>query len=42
MPVYQKLLDVQSELKAPKNQRNTVDNYHYRNADNSKETVKPI
>lgn len=42
MTVYQKLLDVQSELKAPKNQRNTFGNYNYRSAEDIKEAVKPI
>ncbi|CAM2761189.1 essential recombination function protein [Streptococcus acidominimus] len=42
MTVYQKLLDVQSELKAPKNQRNTFGNYNYRSAEDIKEAVKPL
>ena len=42
MTVYKKLLEVQQELKAPKNQRNTFGNYNYRNAEDILEAVKPI
>ena len=42
MTVYKKLLEVQKELKAPKNQRNTFGNYNYRNAEDILEALKPI
>lgn len=40
--VYEKLLRVQTELKAPKNLRNNFGNYNYRNAEGILEAVKPI
>lgn len=36
------LLKVQSELKAPKNQRNKFGNYNYRSAEDILEAVKPL
>lgn len=36
------LLLIQSELKAPKNQRNTFGNYNYRNCEDILEAVKPL
>ena len=40
--IYQKLLEVQSTLKAPKNQPNTFGNYKYRSAEQILEAVKPL
>lgn len=40
--VYEKLLRVQTELKAPKNLHNNFGNYNYRNAEGILEAVKPI
>jgi hypothetical protein len=37
-----KLNLIQSELKAPKNQRNTFGNYNYRSAEDILEAVKPL
>lgn len=37
-----KLSLIQSELKAPKNQRNTFGNYNYRSAEDILEAVKPL
>ena len=42
MSVYQKLIAVQSELKAPKNQHNSFGNYNYRSLEAISETLKPI
>ncbi|MDO5793489.1 MAG: ERF family protein [Turicibacter sp.] len=42
MTVYKKLIKVQQELKAPKNQRNTFGNYNYRSAEDILEALKPI
>ena len=42
MTVYIRLIKVQQELKAPKNQRNTFGNYNYRNAEDILEALKPI
>lgn len=36
------LIEIQSELKAPKNQRNTFGNYNYRSAEDILEAVKPL
>lgn len=38
----QELIMIQSELKAPKNQRNTFGNYNYRNCEDILEAVKPL
>lgn len=40
--IYEKLLSIQNELKAPKNQFNKFGNYKYRNAEDILEAVKPI
>lgn len=40
--IYEKLLYIQNELKAPKNQFNKFGNYKYRNAEDILEAVKPI
>lgn len=37
-----KLIEIQSELKAPKNQRNTFGGYMYRNAEDILEALKPL
>lgn len=42
MNIYEKLLYIQNELKAPKNQFNKFGNYKYRNAEDILEAVKPI
>lgn len=42
MTVYKKLIEVQQELKAPKNQRNTFGNYNYRSAEDILEALKPV
>lgn len=42
MNVYEKLLKVQSELKAPKNQYNSFGKYHYRSCEDIQEGVKPL
>ena len=42
MTVYKKLLEVQQELKAPKNQRNTFGNYNYRSCEDILEALKPV
>ena len=40
--VLEKLLNVQSKLKAPKSQRNDFGNYNYRNCEDILESVKPL
>lgn len=42
MNVYEKLLSVQSQLKAPKSQYNAFGKYNYRNCEDILEAVKPI
>ena len=42
MNIYEKLLNIQNELKAPKNQFNKFGNYKYRNEEDILEAVKPI
>ena len=42
MSVYEKLLDIQNELKAPKSQYNNYGKYNYRNCEDILEAVKPI
>ena len=42
MELFKKLIEVQKELKAPKNQRNTFGNYNYRTAEDILEALKPI
>lgn len=42
MSVYEKLMNIQSELKAPKGQRNSFGNYNYRSCEDILEAVKPL
>lgn len=42
MSIYEKLLNIQSELKAPKSQINKFGGYNYRNCEDILEAVKPI
>jgi len=42
MSAYSKLLNIQTELKAPKSQRNTFGNYNYRNCEDILEAVKSL
>lgn len=42
MNAYEKLLSVQTELKAPKNQYNQFGKYNYRSAEDILEAVKPV
>ena len=42
MELFKKLIEVQMELKAPKNQRNTFGNYNYRSAEDILEALKPV
>ena len=42
MNIYEKLMNVQQELKAPKNQRNTFGGYNYRSCEDILEAVKPL
>lgn len=42
MGIYEKLLKVQMELKAPKSQRNNFGGYNYRSCEDILESVKPI
>ena len=42
MTVYEKLIEVQNKLKAPKLQFNSFGKYNYRNAEDILEAVKPI
>jgi|TARA_R100000008_G_C3587683_1_gene173895 hypothetical protein len=42
MNIVQKLLSIQMELKAPKNQFNKFGNYKYRSAEDILESVKPL
>lgn len=42
MNIYEKLLKVQTELKAPKNRRNSFGKYNYRSCEDILEAVKPI
>lgn len=42
MTVYKKLIEVQKELKAPKNQRNSFGNYNYRSCEDILEALKPV
>lgn len=39
---YQKIMAIQKELKAPKNQRNSFGNYNYRSCEDIFEAVKPL
>lgn len=42
MSVYKKLIDVQCELKAPKNQYNSFGKYSYRSCEDILEALKPV
>lgn len=42
MNIYEKLLQVQQKLKAPKNQYNKFGDFHYRSCEDIQEAVKPI
>ena len=42
MNIYEKLLNIQSELKAPKNQKNNFGDYYYRSCEDILEAVKPL
>jgi hypothetical protein len=42
MNIYEKLVDIQGRLKAPKNQRNNFGKYNYRSAEDILEAVKPL
>lgn len=41
MGIHEKLMKIQTEIKAPKNLRNTFGNYNYRNAESIFEAAKP-
>ena len=42
MDIYQKLIAIQTELKAPKSQFNSFGKYNYRNQEDILEAVKPL
>lgn len=42
MNIYEKLLNIQNELKAPKSQHNSFGNYDYRSCEDILEAVKPL
>lgn len=42
MNIYEKMLKIQTELKAPKNQFNKFGNYNYRSCEDIQEGVKPL
>lgn len=42
MTIYEKLLEIQHELKAPKSQYNSFGKYNYRSAEDILEAVKPL
>lgn len=42
MKIYEQLMAIQNELKAPKNQWNDFGKYHYRSLEDITEAVKPI
>jgi len=42
MTIYEKLVDIQGRLKAPKNQRNNFGKYNYRSCEDILEAVKPL
>ena len=42
MNIYKKLLNIQAELKAPKNQYNSFGKYHYRSCEDILESLKPV
>lgn len=41
MGIYEKLMNIQGKLKAPKNQYNDFSNFYYRNCEDILESVKP-
>lgn len=42
MNIYEKLMNIQTELKAPKNQYNAFGKYHYRSCEDILEALKPL
>lgn len=42
MNIYEKLMNIQNELKAPKTQFNKFSNFYYRNCEDILEAVKPL
>ena len=42
MNIYEKLLEIQNKLKAPKSQWNDFGKYHYRSCEDILEAVKPL
>ena len=42
MNIYEKLSNIQQELKAPKNQYNSIGGYSYRSCEDILEAVKPL
>ena len=42
MTIYEKLVDIQGRLKAPKNQKNNFGKYNYRSCEDILEAVKPL
>ena len=40
--LHEKLMHIQHELKAPKNQHNSFGNYNYRSAESILEALKPL
>lgn len=42
MNIYEKLLNIQAELKAPKNQYNSFGKYNYRSCEDILESLKPL
>lgn len=42
MNIYEKLVNIQGRLKAPKNQRNNFGKYNYRSCEDILEAVKPL
>ncbi len=40
--IYEKLMNIQQELKAPKNQYNSFGKYNYRNLEDIEEALKPL
>ncbi|MDO4302130.1 MAG: ERF family protein [Clostridia bacterium] len=42
MNIYEKLANIQAELKVPKNQHNSFGGYNYRSCEDILETVKPL
>lgn len=42
MGIYEKLMNIQGKLKAPKNQYNEFSNFYYRSCEDILESVKPL